>query len=67
MRKLFLIVFLHVFSLYVFAQDINYARDIIEKLCAADMYGRGYVNAGDKKDAYLIENEFNRFNLQPYD
>jgi aminopeptidase YwaD len=51
----------------LFSQDINYARNVIQKLCSPEMMGRGYVKSGDKKAAYFIEGEFIKFNLQAYD
>ena len=29
------------------AQNLNYARKVINDLCAPEMYGRGYVKKGD--------------------
>jgi hypothetical protein len=48
-----------------FAQDIAYAREVIEKLCSGSMHGRGYVKKGDKKAAGYITAEFSKLNLIP--
>ncbi len=39
------------------AQDINYARRVINDLCAPEMYGRGYVKKGDLVAAKYIREE----------
>lgn len=49
------------------AQDIKYARSIVDTLAAPGMHGRGYVNEGDKIAATYIENEFKKFGLSPFD
>jgi len=67
MKKFLFFILLNVFTLLVFAQDIDYAREVIDNLCSKDMFGRGYINAGDKKAAYYIENEFKKFNILPYE
>ena len=33
-------------------QDMEYARKVLEDLCADDMAGRGYVEDGDNAAAY---------------
>ena len=48
-----------------YAQDIAYAREVIEKLCSASMHGRGYIRKGDKKAAGYITTEFSKLNLIP--
>lgn len=67
MKRLIFVFVSILFSLFVFAQDLDYAKTVMEKLCAADMFGRGYISAGDKKAAYFIENEFIKFGLLPFD
>ena len=51
MKKFLFLILFNVFTLLVFAQDIDYAREIIDNLCSKDMFGRGYINAGDKTPA----------------
>lgn len=51
------------FSLQVLSQDIQYAKAIIDTLCSPSMYGRGYVNNGDKIAAQFISNEFKKGSL----
>jgi aminopeptidase YwaD len=45
------------------AQNKEFAKQAIEKLCSEDYSGRGYVNEGDKKAARFIADAFRRFRL----
>jgi hypothetical protein len=49
-----------------FAQDLDYARNIIEKLCSAEMHGRGYYKNGDRKAATFIAGEFSNAGLEKF-
>lgn len=40
------------------AQDISYARRVIDTLCSQAMFGRGYLKNGNRKAAEYICNEF---------
>lgn len=51
----------------VFSQDMEYARRVLEDLCADDMAGRGYVEDGDNAAAYYIEQEFKANDLYAWD
>jgi aminopeptidase YwaD len=62
MRKA-LILFCFFFSTHSFAQDIDYARRIIDTLTSPSMEGRGYVNDGDHKAAKFIRREFQKDGL----
>ncbi len=42
------------------AQDIMYARQLIDTLCAPGMYGRGYVNDGMARAAYFLAEEMRK-------
>ncbi len=46
-----------------FAQDINYARALIDTLSSPSMDGRGYVNDGDRKAAAFLSAEFGKMGL----
>jgi len=46
-----------------FAQDIDYARHLIDTLTSPSMEGRGYVNDGDRKAANFICKEFQKDGL----
>jgi len=45
------------------AQNKEYAKQVIEKLCSDDFSGRGYINEGDKKAARFIAETFRRYRL----
>jgi len=49
------------------AQDINYARRIIDTLCSSSMHGRGCVSNGDRKVALFIKNEFIKNSISFFD
>lgn len=66
MRKLFSVIpFLFIFLFPVCAQDIQYARQVIQTLTSPEMHGRGYVNGGDAKAAAYIRDEYQKNKLIP--
>ena len=48
------------------AQQVEYAREVIEKLSSREMKGRGYVDGGDFKAASFLAAEFEKTGLQKY-
>lgn len=66
MRALLLIVFSSILT-SGFAQDMEYAREMLNLLCSDDMAGRGYVEDGDNAAAFFIEEEFKRHGLLAWD
>ena len=54
------------FAANAFAQDIDYARSIIDTLASPSMEGRGYVNGGDRKAAAFISNEYEKNGLKNF-
>jgi putative aminopeptidase FrvX len=48
------------------AQNIDYARQIIDTLTSSYFSGRGAVNDGEKKAADYIANEFKEMGLKPF-
>src|SRR5689334_7463974 len=66
MRKywLALIIAAHHFS--AAAQDLKYAKSVLEKLCSSELKGRGYVGNGDKLAAEFLATEFEKSNLKKY-
>ena len=46
-----------------FAQDINFARSLIDTLAAPGMHGRGYVHDGDKIAAGFLANEYQKLGI----
>lgn len=67
MKKLLFLIVSICFVFVLKAQDLDYAKTVMEKLCSPDLFGRGYVNAGDKKAAFYIENEFIKHGLLAFD
>ncbi len=49
------------------AQDIDYARKVINDLCAPEMHGRGYVNNGDEAAAHYLRNQLEKMNISAFD
>jgi len=55
-----------IFNIFLFAscicsaQNIHYARSIIDTLTSKQYFGRGYVNNGSNKAAHFITNEFKK-------
>lgn len=48
------------------AQQLEYAKEVIEKLSSREMKGRGYVDGGDFKAASFLAAEFGKQGLQKY-
>jgi len=48
------------------AQEIVYAKSIIDTLCSPSYYGRAYTNDGDKKAANFIAGELTKNNCKPF-
>jgi hypothetical protein len=57
--------FLVVVSHFLHAQDITYARKVIDTLASPAMHGRGYVSNGDRIAADYIAGEFKKMGIQP--
>ncbi len=47
------------------AQDIDYAREVIQTLCSPAYHGRGYVNEGDRKAAIFLIQELKDKKVAP--
>ena len=65
MKKIISLFFV-AFAANAFAQDIDYARRIIDTLASPSMEGRGYVNGGDRKAAAFISNAFEKNGLKNF-
>lgn len=48
------------------AQDVDYAGELISKLCSPSFHGRGYYKQGDLKSAKYIAKEFDRNGLDQF-
>ena len=64
MKRLFTLLLL-IFNLSVSAQNLVSAREIIDTLTSATLWGRGYTRGGMQKAAAYITEEFKRAGLQP--
>ena len=64
-RRLAYILFLCLVPHLSMAQDIQYARAVVDSLTSERMYGRGYVNKGDSVAAAYIAGEFSLLGLRP--
>lgn len=49
------------------AQDLQYAKKMVDVLSSKAFWGRGYTNNGMGKAADFIENEFKTYGLKPMD
>ena len=62
--SLLLVVVLHSFpTIFLKAQDLDYAKEIVQKLCLPEFHGRGYVKKGDQLAAEFIISEFRKSGL----
>jgi aminopeptidase YwaD len=65
--KRFLILLLSTYFLNASAQDVSFARKIVDTLTSPYFWGRGYTNDGMKKAADFIADQFKSYGLQPLD
>jgi hypothetical protein len=66
MNHILLILVLSSLSVIIQAQNIDYAREIVNTLASDSLKGRGYVENGDKLAADFIRSEFKRLGLNSY-
>jgi aminopeptidase YwaD len=52
---------------HLYAQDMDYAREVLAELCSDEMAGRGYVDDGDNSAAFYIESQFKEMELKSWD
>ena len=50
-----------------FAQDLEYAQQVVKTLTSREYAGRGYAENGDKKAAKFISREFEKFGLRQFE
>lgn len=48
------------------AQEVEYAKEVIGKLCSESMKGRGYVENGDRNAAHYLAGEYQKAGLKKY-
>jgi hypothetical protein len=65
MKKFKFILLLLSIQLIGLSQDLDYAKNVIQKLTSPDFKGRGYVENGDKLSADFISTEFQNLGLIP--
>jgi aminopeptidase YwaD len=61
-----LTIFLFVAHQICIAQQVSYAKEVINTLCSESMKGRGYVAQGDKHAANYLAAEFEKSGLKKY-
>jgi hypothetical protein len=66
MKRLVLLLIALAGVLACYAQDIGYARRVIDTLASPYMDGRGYVNGGDRKAGDFIEQELKNAGALPF-
>lgn len=65
MKKIFLFLLLSLGKMQlVYAQDMQYARKVIDTLCSNSFAGRGYVENGLEKAANYLAQEFKKMGLR---
>lgn len=64
--KKFAIIISLFFPFLDVAQDIGYAKEIVETLASDEFKGRGYVGGGDKIAAEFIRAEFEKMGILPF-
>ena len=60
----FILYLLLLASTPLYAQDMQRVKSVMDTLCAPGMFGRGYINDGDKIAADYIEAKFKEIGLQ---
>jgi hypothetical protein len=53
-------LFLSLWSSQLKAQELDYAKEIINDLCSKEFAGRGYSNGGDSLAAFYIANKLKK-------
>jgi aminopeptidase YwaD len=66
LRGFCILLFLNIFNLTIYAQDIDLVRKHIDTLCSPAMHGRGYVNKGDQIAATYIADQFKEYQLKKF-
>lgn len=65
--KIYLILSLMLLTGHLAAQDLPYAKKMVDTLTSSTLWGRGYTNNGMGKAADFIVNEFKAYGLKPMD
>lgn len=67
MKKILTLIAVLFFGLSLFSQNIEYAREVVNKLSSKELNGRGYVKNGDKKAADYLASQFKKNGIKPLD
>ena len=67
MKKLLLAGLILCFSTFLYSQDTIYVRQVLKKLCSAELGGRGYVAGSDKITAFYIQDQFKQMELRSFE
>ncbi|CAN5391325.1 hypothetical protein BH23BAC1_BH23BAC1_37220 [soil metagenome] len=65
LKKFFSLVFFLLLFKIAEAQNIEFAREVINELCSPNMHGRGFVNKGDSVAAAYISSQFKSMGIEP--
>ena len=66
MKKILFSLSAFLFFIFASAQDMDYAREVVETLASEEFHGRGYIDKGDAIAADYIQTEFEKFGLNPF-
>jgi len=68
MKKLFPLTILIASLLIspVLSQNLNYTKEVLEKLCSPEFFGRGYVNDGGRLAADYIASELSKWKVKSF-
>ncbi len=66
MRSIIGIIFFYCLVGTLQAQDMQRVKRVLDTLCSPEMAGRGYLEAGDKKAASYIAQQFKEIGLQSF-
>ena len=67
MKRIFTIITVLFLGISISAQNVEYAREVLNKLSGKELHGRGYVKNGDKKAADFLASEFDKNGIKPLD
>jgi len=65
MKKITAVLFFAFYAFVSTAQNISFARKMVDTLTSPYFWGRGYTNDGMKKAADFLSNEFKTYGLEP--
>lgn len=65
-KRISLLLCLGLWSVVICAQDMNYTKQLVNKLSSPEFHGRGYVNSGDSIAAAYLSKEMNRIGLKGF-